>query len=558
MAAHSSAPQPAPPNRRRRVRHKIQTPAYASFTGESKGVILDLHEILDISEDGVAIQCNVPLPPNSHFDLCLDLAESTGHIYTSANVIWSNEAGRAGFRFSALPAASLFRLREWLFLNAMAGAANAQAEPFAALQSSLQEVAVRPNYTDTLAATTAVQREVEALGPDLVAALQLIATRARTLMRASGAAIALAVDDPAFMLCRASSGPDAPPIGARLQVGSGFSGECVRTGKLLRCDDSETDNRVDRDSCRGLGIRSILAAPVRVGNKVIGILEVFSPQPNSFSDNDGTVAQRLAETVLAAVNRTARSENLAPPRASNPGTPSPSPGSGFLASEATKKEDEKGKANAAEKHAGEKEESSSGVSLPRSHLIVLICAAATIALALGFILAPWLQERASARGQSGEQTVLASSRAPGAPAIVSPDSAVAMATFPQLQQLAAKGNPEAQYALGLRFAQGDPKDRVRQDEREAARWFTRAAEHGHVSAQSKLGSFYWGGRGLPQDLNKAYFWTVLARAGGDQGSKTLALVLSSHLTREQASAIEQQAEQWYRQHQAAMKPNAGR
>jgi len=34
------------------------------------------------------------------------------------------------------------------------------------------------------------------------------------------------------MLCRASSGPCAPPVGVTLQVGSGFSGECVRTGKL--------------------------------------------------------------------------------------------------------------------------------------------------------------------------------------------------------------------------------------------------------------------------------------------------------------------------------------
>src|ERR1700727_1294058 len=314
MAAITSTPQVVPPNRRRRVRHKILTPAYASFTGESKGAMLDLYEIVDISEDGVAIRCNSRLESNRRFNLCLDLAESSGSIYTAGQVIWSNETGRSGLRFSGLAPDSLLRLREWLFLNAMAGVANAEAEEAAASNQILtEEIAVLPNYTDTLAAVTAVRREVEALGADLIAALHLIATRAQNLLQASGAAIALATHDPEVMICRASAGDCAPPDGARLQVGSGFSGECVRTARLLRCDDAETDNRVDRESCQALGIRSILAAPLRVGENVVGLIEVFAPQPDFFTDDDSTVLQRLADTVLAAVNRAARTELPATP-----------------------------------------------------------------------------------------------------------------------------------------------------------------------------------------------------------------------------------------------------
>jgi TPR repeat protein len=99
---------------------------------------------------------------------------------------------------------------------------------------------------------------------------------------------------------------------------------------------------------------------------------------------------------------------------------------------------------------------------------------------------------------------------------------------------------------------------VKPNEAEAARWFSKAADHNYVPAQSKLGSLYWGGRGVPASLNQAYFWTVLARAGGDPGSKTLAPVLASHMTRAQAAAIEQQAEIWYQQHEASSKPLAGR
>jgi len=43
-------------NRRRRVRHRVHTPAYASFTGMSKGLVLDLSEILANSEDGATAQ----------------------------------------------------------------------------------------------------------------------------------------------------------------------------------------------------------------------------------------------------------------------------------------------------------------------------------------------------------------------------------------------------------------------------------------------------------------------------------------------------------------------
>jgi hypothetical protein len=544
----------ARPNRRRRVRHKILTPAYASFTTESKSAILDLYEIVDISEDGVAIHCNAPLETSRKVDLCLDLAESSEHIHTSAQVIWTSDSGRSGLRFSNLPPASLKRLREWLFLNAMAGAANAQAEA-AALNNPAAEVPLRPNFTDMLAALTAVQREVESLGSDVMVALQLVAARTQNLVRASGAAIALAAEDPAFMICRASSGPDAPPIGARLQVGSGFSGECVRTGKLLRCDDSESDLRVDRESCRALGLRSLLAAPVRHGAKVIGILEVFSQHAHSFTESDSKVLQRMAEIILAALNRTARQED-SPPPAPEPTPMPPSPGSVLFASEVgSEAGSESGSKASSKKETDSRDrENHGGVRLPRSLLIVLICAAATIAMAMGFVLAPWLQARLHDHGRVQMQTVLASSRPPTASGLPSP-STVDAASLDQLLRLAGNGDAIAQNALGRRYAQGDG---VKLDEREAVRWFVKAAEQGHVAAQLKLGSIYWSGRGVPKDLNRAYFWTVLARAGGDEGGKILAPFIAGNLTRAQAAAIEQQAEQWLQQRQVATaKPAAG-
>jgi hypothetical protein len=557
MAVITSPLQPVSANRRRRVRHKIQTPAYASFTGESQSAMLDLHEIVDISEDGVAIQCHSPLDLDRRVNLCLDLADSDDHIYTTGQVVWSNSSGRTGLRFAELPADAISQLRRWLFVNVIAGVAHGETDlslldgtshDASPLRDSTPEVAPRPNYTDTLAAVSAVQRQVEALGRDLSAALPLISERALTLVRASGAAIALADSDPDFMICRASSGSDAPPVGARLQVGSGFSGECVKTGTLLRCDDAELDPRVDPESCRALGIRSILAAPVRVGEKTIGLLEVFSAQPHTFSDTDSEVVQRLAQTVLAAINRAARAEDFPPLAAAEPAKFSTPPGSILFASAPDNNEEMK---------TENPEEKQSSVSLPLSHLIILVVAGVLIlgvvSGALGYILAPWIQTKLREHRSTSMQTVLASSKPPTSDTPASSTPAVETASLDQLRQMAEDGNPAAENAFGLRYATGDG---VKLNESEAVRWFTRAAEQGNVAAQSKLGAIYFGGRGVPQDLTQAYFWMLLARASGDTTSKALAPSVTAQLTRAQANSIEQQANAWLQQRMATWKPTA--
>jgi hypothetical protein len=547
MSAIAQVSQPVLPNRRRRVRQKVHAPAYVTFNGAATGEMLDLYEVLDISEVGVSIQFASPMNVGQEVDLCLDLAEGSGQISATARVIWSNDNGRAGLALPALNHSALHRLREWLFLNAMAAAANA-----AASESSVPapaHSAPRPNYTDILSAASAVQREAESLGSDLEAVLSLIVSRSQSLLRASGAAIALAekvsaAQTATMMTCRASAGQSAPPVGAALQVGSGFSGECVRTGTTLRCDDCETDERVDRQSCRALGIRSILAAPIRTAEKVIGLLEVFSAQPSAFGENDTIVLQRFSETIATAVTRATRAEDSSVPPTLSPKAFTPAPGSVLFAHDPDE--------NLQKRNLFADEDKIGGIHLPRLHLYLLICAAATIALALGFILAPWIQEKIKARDHTAEHTVLASSQPPQPAAAIPQPPAIETATLDQLRQFAANGDTAAENALGLRYASGDG---VRQDDSEAARWFTKAAESGNVKAQVALGTRYWAGRGVPPSLTQAYFWTVLARASGDKNSKTFAEFLASHMTRQQAAAIEQQANIWYQQREANGKPS---
>ncbi len=572
MAATVHASRLAPPNHRRRVRHKIHAPAYATFTANAKGEMLDLYEVLDISEVGVAIQCASPspLPPGERVDLCLDLAEASGSIYVTANVVWSDASGRTGFSLPTLPDSLVRRLREWLFLNAMAAAANAAAfgmAPPLPADSAPKHVEAIPTRTDLLTAASAVQTEAESLGDNLAAVLAVITARSQSLLRASGAAIAMVGQDVETMICRASVGHSAPPEGAVLRVGSGFSGECVRSGKTLRCDDAGTDDRVDAETCRALGIRSILAAPIISGDESIGLLEVFSDKVRAFGENESAVLQRFAETILTAVRRVIQA-NPTPPFTPPSANFSPQ-GSVLFAPEvseekrADKKRQQKQQENLDELLVPDPD-NFAGIRLPRLHLWLLIAVAATIFMVLGFVSAPWIQPWVQKKFQGSQRisSVLASSGAPAdSPAGLKPgaDSAsVDSANFTQLRQLAQQGNPAAENALGLIYAQGDAKQSVSKDESEAFRWFTKAAEQNYVPAQSKLGALYWGGRGTPASLNQAYFWIVLARAGGDQGSKTLAPILAAHMTRAQAATIEQQAEIWYQQHQSPLQSQPGR
>jgi putative methionine-R-sulfoxide reductase with GAF domain len=146
-----------------------------------------------------------------------------------------------------------------------------------------------------------VQYEFNSLGTDLSATLRLIGERARTLTRGSSAAIALVHKE--GVICRASVGASAPALGTRLDVNSGLSGECFREGKTLRCDDAEVDPRVDLESCRRLGVRSILAAPVRYERDTVGLLMVFAPEPFNFDEGDVAVVESLAHTAIRSMRQ---------------------------------------------------------------------------------------------------------------------------------------------------------------------------------------------------------------------------------------------------------------
>jgi putative methionine-R-sulfoxide reductase with GAF domain len=143
---------------------------------------------------------------------------------------------------------------------------------------------------------------------DLAATLQLLAERAQYITGASGAAIALRKDGE--MVCRASAGSSAPTLGAQLHVNSGLSAESVRSRRILRCDNAELDPRVNQESCRALGISSVVVLPLIAEEDVNGVFELFSDRAYAFAERDITALERIAEMIQTAVEHAEAAERV--------------------------------------------------------------------------------------------------------------------------------------------------------------------------------------------------------------------------------------------------------
>ena len=129
--------------------------------------------------------------------------------------------------------------------------------------------------------------------------LQLVAERALAITGAGGVAIALAEGD--AIVCHASAGDISPDRGTRIDPNSGFSGACLVSNRVVRCDDSEMDARVDAIACRRLGARSMVAVPLSAKQTVIGLVEAFASEPFGFNDSDVRNLSLLAELILSAL-----------------------------------------------------------------------------------------------------------------------------------------------------------------------------------------------------------------------------------------------------------------
>jgi N-acetylmuramoyl-L-alanine amidase len=134
--------------------------------------------------------------------------------------------------------------------------------------------------------------------------LQLICDRVQAITQADGIVVALAEGSAAEksqIVCRAAAGPLAIGRGVRLTGESEFLQDCLESGRILRCDDCETDARFELDFARQMGARSTVLVPLRGRREQVGVLQAFSTTARAFTDHDVRCFDLFGELVLSAL-----------------------------------------------------------------------------------------------------------------------------------------------------------------------------------------------------------------------------------------------------------------
>ena len=234
------------------------------------------------------------------------LARVDSHALTalllSALLLWGLGLVGRLVRDSATSEAALRKEQRHLTMLVDRRVADLEAE---VTERSRAEAALRED-ADRFSAIISTQRDIATASLDMAAVLNLIVARTQELTHASGAVIEMADGDE--LVYRAASGRAAPYVGLRTPQASSLSGECVRTGQLLKCDDAERDTRVDLEECRRVGARSMIAVPLLYAREVVGVLQVLSPELYAFGPVDVHTLQLMAGLIGAAMSHTAEFE----------------------------------------------------------------------------------------------------------------------------------------------------------------------------------------------------------------------------------------------------------
>lgn len=411
-----------------------------------------------------------------------------------------------------------------------------------------------------------------------------------TMLTLNASAVAIAVDSDGVITCRARAGAAAPEIGTTVERDRGLTGESVRTGAMVRCDDTRSDPRVDSGVLQQLGIGSILIVPLLRNGEACGVIEAFASSPHNFDDLHADVLAGIAGMIVARLygqNVSAEPDWLADatPLAEEPPEEIQIPASVPEERDAPVAEPEEepieipvatiGGYPVAHEEAPETRWGSRAMLAGFVALIVLI--------AIG-VYGP-RATRSDGTTQSAEPTKKAAEPA------AQPDN------NEELRRSAAAGDASAQLQLAHAYRDGAG---IAPDAQQANAWLLTAAESGSADAEMEwahaheddepvqaytwyviagqngkresadairrltpkltpsdiarvrleVGRQYLSGHALRHDLVAAYVWFKLSEWGGDPDAKAEIEAVKSQLTPKQVGQAETRASDWIRRHSA--------
>jgi diguanylate cyclase (GGDEF)-like protein len=151
-----------------------------------------------------------------------------------------------------------------------------------------------------------LQNEVADAKLDLERVLAVVVERAASLTGASGSVVELV--EGAEMVYRAAWGSASGTLGLRLNRAKSLSGLCVERTMPLRSNDTEADPRVDRETCRRVGVASMACVPLLSDGTAIGVLKVLSNAKWAFTGATEALLGPLARIIATSIHQASTHE----------------------------------------------------------------------------------------------------------------------------------------------------------------------------------------------------------------------------------------------------------
>ncbi|OJV65652.1 MAG: GGDEF domain-containing protein [Clostridiales bacterium 38-18] len=160
---------------------------------------------------------------------------------------------------------------------------------------------------DKLIEIISIQTEIAQLGSDLTSIMNLVTKRAGQLTTSAGASVELIQEDE--LVYSAVSGGAEAFLGLRIPIGNSLSGQCIHLKMPLVSHDIEIDERVNKEACRKIGIRSMIVLPLIFKGSVVGILKVFSGEVDHYKEEDSKILELMTGLIAAAMYTAMQTED---------------------------------------------------------------------------------------------------------------------------------------------------------------------------------------------------------------------------------------------------------
>jgi GAF domain-containing protein len=142
--------------------------------------------------------------------------------------------------------------------------------------------------------------------------LQLIMASAAELLEArSGSLLLLDATCEELVFRVATAEPEL--VGQRMPSDQGVAGQALREGKPVIVSQGSGDGQVYRevDKAMGTATESLIAAPLMMGSKALGVIEVMNKLTGAFTDEDAELAVALASLAAVALENATMYASLA-------------------------------------------------------------------------------------------------------------------------------------------------------------------------------------------------------------------------------------------------------